>query len=325
MILGKYFTKNDNKKIQCNLCPNNCNINQNCIGFCKIRKNIDGSLYTQAYNHISAINVDPIEKKPLYHFMPNSNTLSIGSYGCNMKCNFCQNHHISQNIMGGEIFNIDKIINILTINSCGSISYTYNEPTIWIELINDIYHNTKKYLAKNILISNGYINQEPLKDLIKFIDAFNIDVKTFSKEFYKNLHGDIDIIKKNIETIFYSKKHIEITTLIVPDLWTYEIFEKMCQWLSSLSAYIPLHINRYFPNYKYNLLPTNIDLLINYKNIADKYLKYVYIGNINNTDYNNSYCHNCNAILIERNGYNIKTYIKENRCYKCDINIPFYL
>lgn len=322
---AEFYTSHNDYSVTCRLCPKECQIKNNSSGFCKVRKNIDGVLYTNQYASVAAINIDPMEKKPLYHFYPASTVLSIGAYGCNMSCGFCQNHHISVGNGFGQDVDVEQIISFAINHNCPAIACTYNEPVVWYEFMYDIFKISKNNGLKNVLVTNGMINHEPLKTLIDVTDAANIDLKTFSQNSYKNLNGSLQTVKNTIKTFKDAKKHIEISSLAVPDLWDDNIFEEMCRWLADIDAFIPLHINRYFPSYKYSLPPTRADLLVKFKNIADKYLNYVYIGNLDNNVTNNTKCHVCGATLIERKGYESRLLLTEKKCLKCSANIPIYL
>jgi pyruvate formate lyase activating enzyme len=201
MQLAKYFRKNK-KSILCELCPHGCNISNGNIGYCLARKNIDGKLYAINYGKISSIALDPIKKKPLYHFFPGKKILSIGSYGCNMKCLFCQNFEISQHIPNTKFIEPKEILDIaMSIENNIGIAFTYNEPTISIEYILELAPLIKKNNLHNVMVSNGMINKKPLNDLLKYIDAFNIDLKAFTNKFYKKHGGDLKTVMRNIKTI----------------------------------------------------------------------------------------------------------------------------
>ena len=260
-----YYEKMNNGRVKCFLCPHRCTIKDGYSGICGVRKNKNGILNTINYGKISSYAYDPIEKKPLRNFYPNTRIFSIGSFGCNLKCRFCQNWHILA--LAGE-------------NSIG-IAYTYNEPTIWYEYVFHIAKKIREIGLKNVLVTNGYIEQEPLKELLPFIDALNIDLKSYDDEYYRELCGGN--IGPILETIKMSaeKSHVEITTLIVEgENDSPEKIGSMAYWISQIDKNIPLHITRYFPAYKMNNPPTSLDILTELKEQADKYLKYVYLGNV---------------------------------------------
>ncbi|MDR3258720.1 MAG: AmmeMemoRadiSam system radical SAM enzyme [Fusobacteriaceae bacterium] len=273
-------------KIMCDLCPKHCVLNDGQVGFCLGRKNDGNQIIAENYGRVTSIALDPIEKKPLYMFFPRNMVLSIGSYGCNLKCPFCQNHTISQigskNIESMYVSPeelIKKAIELIPRGNIG-IAYTYNEPLIGYEYILDCSKLAKQYHLKNILVTNGTITKKYLENLLPYIDAMNIDLKGFTEDFYKTLCGDLKTVMNTIE-LSYKKTHIELTKLIIPTMNDdIEDMENMCEWIKSLSENIPLHISRFFPRYKMqNYEPTPIKLIYELSNIAKKYLKNVFVGN----------------------------------------------
>ena len=309
--------------IKCLLCPKECLIKKGQVGFCRVRKNIDNQLYSLIYSKVSSCGMDPVEKKPLYHFYPGTMVLSLGTIGCNFACTFCQNWTISQaNIkeVQGEELSPEKAIQLALKNDSPGICYTYNEPLIWYEYVLDTAKLAKKNNLKNILVTNGFINREPLIKLLPFIDAMNIDLKSFRNSFYqKYCEGSLSPV---LNTIELSKEycHIEITNLIIPGLNDSEKeIKEMVNWISSLSEDIPLHFSRYFPCYKMDIEATPISTLYRVRDIAQKKLKYVYVENIWDEEANTTYCGNCKKILIKRTGYHMINLglDKEGKCRYC--------
>ncbi len=273
-------------RIVCDVCPNHCNLADKQIGFCRARQNIDNKIVSINYGKVVSIALDPIEKKPLYHFKPNSNILSVGSFGCNLRCPFCQNYSISMSdqqetrfiyISKEEL--VDKAI-ALKEQDCIGLAFTYNEPLIGWEYVYDTAKLAKGKGLSSVVVTNGYINKNILEKVCEYVDAMNIDLKSFRPQFYENIHGNIDIIKENI-MIASNKCHLEVTFLVIPnenDTPT-EIIE-LSKWLAQIDADIPLHISRFYPAYKYaNLQPTPVKTIYEFVKIASKYLKYVYPGN----------------------------------------------
>ncbi len=324
-----FYTKLENNKVSCELCPWNCELDSGQTGICKVRTNESGKLITLVYNKVAALGTDPIEKKPLYHFYPGKNILSIGEVGCNLHCNFCQNHTISQcyasEFAGFHNITSKKIVTeaLKTWNNIG-IAYTYNEPFTFYEFMFDTAKLARKNGLKNIVVSNGYINTEPLKKLLPFIDAFNIDLKSFSNEFYqKQTKGKLQPVLNSLKTIAKSNSHLEITNLVIPNLNDDEKeFEKMIKWIASeLGEQIPLHLSRYFPQHKMYQPPTSVEKLEALYNIAKQHRQYVYLGNVSDEKRSTTFCPNCGELLIERNGYQtrVKSLTEKGVCKKCNL------
>lgn len=249
---GLYYQKLKDDRVQCFLCPHNCLLKNNQKGICKVRINKGGTLYTLNYGRITSGSMDPIEKKPLYHFYPGKSIFSIGSFGCNLKCSFCQNYEIAHefNQCAEAESNILVDIALQQDNNIG-LAYTYNEPSIWYEFVLETAKKAKEKGLMNVLVTNGYISKEPLKELLPYIDGMNIDLKSFSKDFYRNICGGG--VKEVLENIEISKEHclVEITTLLIEGLNTEEgEIRKLAKWISSVGEDIPLHLNRYYPAYK---------------------------------------------------------------------------
>lgn len=325
-----YF-KNVKRNIQCTLCPHLCILHEGEVGRCGVRGNVGGRIRSRIYGMVSGYAFDPIEKKPLYHFYPGKKILSVGSFGCNLNCNFCQNWEISlacslENL-SGEIKTIEEIIeDALSIPENIGIAYTYNEPTVWFEFMHDIAKQSSIKGLKNVMVSNGYINKEPLEELINVMDAFNIDLKGYSESFYHEMvGGKLNPVLDSLKTIRKNKKHLEITNLVIPrkndDL---DLFKEMVSWIQSeLGQDTVLHLSRYFPKYKQSLPSTPESTLLKMAEIARTKLNYVYLGNINLDNYSNTYCPHCSAELILRNGYatQILSNYANGSCSKCQSKI----
>lgn len=317
-----FYTKDENGKILCKLCPQNCHIKEGGIGFCGARKVEDGILYTLNYGNISSASLDPIEKKPLYHYKPGSFILSVGSFGCNFRCGFCQNHSISQTKPQTQFLQPEDLINFaLRQEDNIGLAFTYNEPSIWYEYIRDVCEKSQNEDLDLVLVSNGYISEEPIQSILPFINAANIDLKAFNNKFYKDICcGDIKIVKDNIEKM-HDKLHLEITTLLVEGYNdSDDEIKNLCKWISSLNPDIPLHLSRYFPSYKFDAPATSLNAMENSSNIAREYLNYVYVGNVPNIT-NNTHCPKCNEIVIDRSNFSTKIILKEETCPKCGYKI----
>ena len=326
--MGTLF-KQTGDKIQCNLCPHNCMIGDGNSGICGARRNNGGSGELVTYGVISGYALDPIEKKPLYHFYPGTNILSIGSYGCNMRCDFCQNYNISQRKAAGFVTRTEP--EQIVRNAQGAlhnigIAFTYNEPVIWFEYIRDVALLAKKNGLRIVMVSNGYVNKGPLEDFISFTDAFNIDLKAFNNDFYRHLTGaDIEPVKESLKMIARSGRHLEITTLIIPEQNDSEDeMARETEWIAGeLGRDIPFHLSRYFPMYKREDPATPGVKLTRLSEIASKSLRFVYVGNLVSEAGQNTVCPQCGKIVTKRSGYNIKilNLDQKGNCKNCGTEI----
>ena len=322
---AEYYEITENLIARCKLCPHECAIPPGGEGICWARKNEDGTLYAQNYGRTTSLAIDPIEKKPLFHFKPGSEILSVSPNGCNMRCPFCQNYTISfKKAITKEIVP-EELVKMAKEYNTSSIAFTYAEPIIWFEFIKDTAKYAKKEEIDLVMVTNGLISKEPLNDLLEIVSAMNIDLKSMNPEYYKKvLKGNLEYTKNTIEEA--SKKiHVEITNLLIPGDNDMEI-EKLAKYLASIDKNIPLHISRYFPNNNYNKPPTPINTLEEAYNTARKYLNYVYVGNASLQNTENTYCPECSGVLIERKGFNIKkTGIDKGKCSNCGRKTDFVL
>ena len=325
-----YYKKLKNSIVNCNLCPTNCVIKPDSFGNCGARKNIDGTLYSLVYAKPVSIAVDPIEKKPLYHFLPGSYSLSIGTLGCNLHCLQCQNYDISQK--KADQLNLkevkpEEIVDEAIKNNCKSISYTYNEPTIFYEYALETAKLAREKGLKNIMVTNGYIQKEPLKELYPLIDAANIDLKSLDEDFYTKIcKVKLQPILDSIKEIKKIGTWIELTNLIIPEHNDKpEQIEKLVKWVKeNLGTQVPLHFSAFYPTYKLMDAPrTPPETLMKAKEIALKQgLKYVYLGNIQLKDSGNTYCPHCQKLVIERGNFEVyKNKIKKDSCPFCNKKI----
>lgn len=318
----KYYRYKDENKIVCLLCKHYCTLKENKHGICGINYNIDQKLFNSTYAHPSAIHIDPIEKKPLYHFLPSSESLSIGTVGCNFRCPFCQNYSISQTseVDNSTNYQPEDIVELALKYKTESISYTYNEPTIWYPYAKDIGILAKQHGIKNVFVSSGYESHEVLEDMRSWVDAANIDLKSFSHEYYKKvLKTDLDGVLQSLQEFAASDIWLEITTLIIPGVNDSEDeLDKMAQFIASLGKDIPWHLSAFHPDYKMLDTPrTSLETLQKGKRVAEKHgIKYVYIGNIANDS--STYCPNCNTKLIDREGFSSNVlHISDSKCTQC--------
>ncbi|MCE7740841.1 MAG: AmmeMemoRadiSam system radical SAM enzyme [Candidatus Heimdallarchaeota archaeon] len=336
MYEAEYYERREGKDVQCLLCPRKCIIKSEDLSDCKARKNIDGKLYALGYNRFTSVHADPIEKKPVYHFKPGTNSMSFGAAGCNLHCAHCQNWSISQ--ISAESNNLITVtpqnaMDIIRKNNCDTIAYTYNEPLINFEWIKDTGKLAHQNGYANILVSNGLINAKPLQELLPIIDAANIDIKAFTEDFYKDVTGfpGLKHIKKNVVTMLQEGIHIELTMLLIPTLNdSPEEIEAFANWVKeTLNSKVPIHFSRFYPHYKMqHLPPTPVETVLNAKKIAEKVgLRYVYTGNLPYSEINTTTCQNCGSTLVERVNYTVKIIELgiDGNCRKCGEPSDFHL
>ncbi len=321
--------RKENERTECLLCPHNCKIAEGKTGICGVRKSTGNSIDLLTYGVISGYALDPIEKKPLYHFYPGTNILSAGSYGCNMRCDFCQNYNISQQTLASYPSHTEpeKVIKDAqaALNNIG-IAFTYNEPVIWFEFIRDVAMKAKKKGLRIVMVSNGYVNREPLEEIISFTDAFNIDLKAFNPDFYRKLTGaELEPVKETLKLIGKSTRHLEITTLIIPgqndDIAE---MEAEAEWIANeLGKEVPLHLSRYFPMFKREDPSTPDNTLAKLFEAASKHLHYVYLGNTKSHEGQNTKCPKCGSIVVKRSGYHVKmqNLDQKGKCTSCGTRI----
>lgn len=282
-----YYNQLKDSKVHCVLCPHYCLINEGDAGKCNVRKNMDGQLFTMNYGEITSISLDPIEKKPLHFYKPGTSILSVGSFGCNLKCSFCQNYSIAQieefrgrrdSVSSKELVDI-----IIKRKDSIGIAFTYNEPSIWYEYIYEVSKLLKESDPSKdvVLITNGFINEDPLRKLLPYIDAMNIDLKGFNNRFYHEIcGGSLEPVLKTIE-IAGKSTYVEVTTLLVTgENDNLGEVEDIARFIASIDKNIPLHLSRYFPTYKMDNPPTDLKFMYKAKAVADKYLKKIILGNV---------------------------------------------
>ncbi len=323
--------RNSGNKLECLLCPHFCKIAEGKTGICGVRKNTGKKIELLTYGVISGYSPDPVEKKPLYHFFPGKNILSIGSYGCNMRCDFCQNYHISQIIP--ESIMADATPNEIANNALSTqrnigIAFTYNEPVIWFEFVKDTATMVKNKGLYTALVTNGYINPDPLNELLEVTDAFNVDLKAFNNDFYKRLTGaSLEPVKSTLKQIIKAGRHLEITTLLITGQNDNDSeMENQVRWIASeLGEEVPFHLSRYFPMYKRDDPTTPHNTLLKHYEVASRHLKYVYMGNTLSETGQDTKCPDCGIVVTKRSGYNIQHLnINNGRCSVCGKEIYKY-
>jgi pyruvate formate lyase activating enzyme len=329
--IAYFWNEIKDKKIKCSLCAHNCNINVGKVGICGVRKNENGTLYTLIYGSTSSLASDPIEKKPLYHFYPGTYAFSMGTIGCNFKCSHCQNFSISTaktDFPYLKEITPEQVVALAKQHNCQGVSYTYNEPTIWHEFAFDSAKLVKKEGLYTCYVTNGYINEDPLRELSKFLDAMNIDVKSFNENFYKN------ICKSRLEPVLNTCKlakelgiHIELTYLVIPG-YNDEIedIRNFCRWIvEKLDDNTPVHFSRFHPDYNMtDVKVTTMESLLKIFEVAkEEGILFPYLGNVYHAEYENTYCPKCGSISIERNNYSISLEgLNESKCSKCGNTLP---
>ncbi|MEA3415346.1 MAG: AmmeMemoRadiSam system radical SAM enzyme [Thermodesulfobacteriota bacterium] len=328
---GFLYKKLKENRVVCGICPNRCVLAPGDLSVCRSKVNIDGTLYSMTYGNPCSMHVDPIEKKPLFHFKPKTLAFSLAAAGCNFRCLNCQNWEISQvkpwQVRHIELFPAEVVIEAKRAGA-KSIAYTYSEPTTFFEYMIDIARLARGNGLCNLWVSNGYINQKPLLELCKVLDAANVNLKAYSDAIYRKLNGGrLQPVLNTFMTLHEQGVHFEVTNLVVPGyVDDADMAKRMCEWiLKNLGPDYPLHFLRFFPRYKLDrLAPTPISTLTRFRELAmQEGIHYVYVGNVPGHEGNNTYCHNCGKLLVERKGYLIPIYnLVGNKCKFCNSIIP---
>jgi len=332
-----FYKKLDGLKVACELCNEACLINNNSTGICRARKNLNGELFSLVYGYPVALNVDPVEKKPLFHFQPGSLSYSLGTLGCNFKCANCQNWDIGQAIKIEQKLNNfnflkpGQIVDDALANNCRSISYTYNEPTVFAEYALEIMKLARQKNLKNVWVTNGYMSDRCLTAIVPYLDAANVDLKSFDQKFYKtNCGAGLEPVLKNLTAIKKSGAHLEITTLIIPRLSDgLAMLKKAAEFIvNDLGDDVPWHLLKFSPDISWKLKKASATPE---KTIYEIYdlgknagLKYVYAGNLPGDERENTYCPACGELAISRFGYEIERFDHHGRCAYCDKNLDIF-
>ncbi len=318
-------------KVQCYLCNHRCTILPSKRGICGVRENREGKLYTLVFGQAISLNVDPIEKKPIFHLYPGSTSFSIATVGCNFRCLQCQNHEISQmprdqGRIDGSTVSPSKIVSLAKEYQCQSISYTYTEPTIYFEYAYEAAVLASKEGIKNIFVTNGYMTEEALKTIQPYLDAANVDLKSFQEKFYKEVCGArLQPVLENLRLMRQLGIWVEITTLVIPTLNDSDKeFEEIAQFIVSLGPEVPWHISAFYPTYKMLNLPrAPASLLHRAREIGLRAgLQYVYCGNIPGEEGGDTFCPHCGLTVIERVGFRVvKNEVIRGECRQCQTKI----
>ena len=329
--IASFWDKTVDGKTRCGLCSHSCVIDNGGFGVCGVRKNEDGELFSLIYGLCSSVAVDPIEKKPLYHFHPGSEALSLGTVGCNFKCLHCQNFTISTASPSSPFlkeFTSEEIVELAKKYGCEGLAWTYNEPTIWYEFSFDTSKIAKKNGFYNVYVTNGYIKEDPLREISPYLNGLNVDIKAFTDDFYKKVCKAR--LRPVLETCKLAKElglHLEVTYLIIPGYNdSSDEIKKFCKWyVNNLGESTPLHFSRFHPDYKMTDVPvTPMDTLTRAYDIArENGILYTYLGNVPGGDYDHTICPKCGNICIKRRGFSTSLVgIKDGRCSKCGNKIP---
>lgn len=305
-----YYRRLQENRVHCLLCPQGCRIADGRSGMCRMRQNREGRLYAANYGQVSAAALDPMEKKPLYHFYPGSLIFSLGTLGCNLRCGFCQNWHIAQTdsaparyLSPQQVVQQARALREREASMVG-LAYTYSEPLMWYEFVLDTARLAREAGLKNVLVTNGYINRQPLQELLPYIDAMNIDLKGATDEFYRrHCAGRLEPVQETIRLAAQSC-HVEVTTLLIGgENDSPEQVEQLARFLAGINRRLPWHLSRYFPNYQFDLPPTPLESLQRARQVAREYLDFVYTGNAPELDSGNTLCPRCGRTVIKRHGY----------------------
>jgi len=326
-----FWEKLDGKTVACQLCPRQCVIEDRARGFCRARENRSGTLYSLVYGRPCSITPDPIEKAPFFHFLPGTNRLGIATAGCNQTCKYCQNWQISQarveDLRNADV-SPDSMVAIAQNLDLPTVCFTYSEPTVFYEYMFDIAQCARAAGLKSVVVTSGYINEEPLRKLCSMVDAVKIDLKGFDEDFYENIcSGSLAPVLNSLKTVQECGVHLEIVNLVVPTLNdSLDEIRAMCRWIcDNLGPDVPLHFTRFMPNYKLTSLPmTPVATLEQAIAIArEEGLRYVYIGNVPGHAAENTSCASCGRIVIRRAGYDIaENNLEQGRCRFCGALIP---
>lgn len=330
-LLYEKYEKKGVHKVRCLLCPHHCILGDNQVGICSVRQNIKGKLYSLNYDRVAATHSDPIEKKPLYHFLPASTSFSIATMGCNFKCNFCQNHSLSRVEDAGNIYGEsippEQLVKTALKSRAQSISYTYTEPTIYFELMLETAKLAKDSGLKNVMVTNGYMSSEALEMIAPYMDGANVDLKAFTEDFYKKYCGArLAPVLDTIKAMKQKGIWVEVTTLLIPGLNSDQAeLKQLLSFILSVDTAIPWHVSRFYPQYKLtDISPTDPGTIFDILEIAKEMgLQYLYAGNIRSGQWENTYCPQCKSLLIERQGYFTRILdLSNGKCGSCGHSIP---
>jgi pyruvate formate lyase activating enzyme len=315
-----FWRKAEDGRLRCELCPHFCMIPEGKTGRCRVRTNEGDKLLSLNYGKVASVALDPVEKKPLYHFHPGKAILSIGTNGCNFACKFCQNWELAEAKAPVDDIQASAVPALVKRARSFGVAYTYNEPFMWYEFVLDSARLCKALGYKNVLVTNGFVNPQPLEELLPFIDAFNIDIKSIDQPFHDELTGGR--VEPILETCKRAAKsaHVEITHLVIPGYNDKDDqFDKTAAWIAkNLGEFTPTHLSAYFPHRKFTAPPTPLSTIQAAKKIFDQHLKFVYIGNVPSSEGADTHCVTCGKVLVERLGFHARLVgIEDTRCANC--------
>jgi len=321
-----YWEQAEGGRVHCLLCPHGCRIAEGEVGLCRVRANVGGVLRTLNYARVSAVHLDPIEKKPLFHFHPGAVILSVGTVGCNLACSFCQNWAISQVEAGTRPLLPEHAVLAAKAEPDNlGLAYTYNEPMIWFEYVLETAQLARAEGLKNVLVTNGYVNEAPLRELLPFVDAMNVDVKAMSTGFYRELcRGKPEPPRRTVEIAKECGVTVEVTNLVIPN-WNdrEEQVRALVDWLAGVDPELPLHFSRYHPDYHLAEPPTPVETLVRAREWAREKLAYVYIGNVDVAGGEDTVCPSCHQVVVARRGFSVSAVaVAGGKCRHCQHPIP---
>ncbi|MCW3490624.1 AmmeMemoRadiSam system radical SAM enzyme [Dethiobacter alkaliphilus] len=321
------FYKKKRPVVHCELCPQFCRLKNGELGVCGVRQEEEGKLYSLNYGICAGMALDPIEKKPLYHYQPGRQVFSVGTLGCNLGCGFCQNWHLARKAPGVQTVRLTPEQLVARLDEAAAqkpvgMAYTYSEPGMWFEYVLDTAKLVREKGFKNIMVTNGFLNEEPLIHLLPLIDAFNIDVKAFRDEYYReHCKGRLEPVLRYVE-IAAQSAHVELTYLVVPTLNDQEEdIRRFTDWVAGINPAIPVHFSRYYPQHEFKLPPTPVEVMEHIRSVALEKLNYVYLGNLPGSKAANTFCPQCGKEVISRDGYRVENLLQAGNCAQCGWNI----
>lgn len=322
-----FYEKLEDNAVRCKLCFHECTLKDGQTGFCLVRRNHKGTLVASNYGNLVAAHMDPIEKKPLYHFHPGEAILSVAANGCNLACPFCQNAEISRHRTHSSQATPEELVKMALKHASKGIAYTYTEPLVWYEYLLEATKAAHKAGLYNVIVTNGTINKEPLEALLPHLDAANVDLKGDERFYREVVKGDEESTLRTIRMLHEAGVHVEVTNLLIPEVNDSPAeIDEVVSFIEDLDPAIPLHISRFFPYGSYNVPPTPVKTMLRAYEQTHARLPYVYLGNLVLVEGQNTLCPDCGALLLKRTGYGVEIgKIKENRCAACGRRVDLIL